>query len=196
VDGRILSTSASIGASLYPDHAADPDALLRAADVALFRAKELGRNRFAFYRPALYDAAAQRFRLEQSLRRAVEAGDLMLMYQHRSRCIRATPSASKPCCAGVSRTAASPPPLNSFTSREDRTHPRAHRLGAAHRDAAVARWRQQAGTTPARYQRIANAVHERPLSSRLPRRSKPPACRRARWSSSHRDRFPDRRTDD
>jgi len=76
-----LSTSASIGASLYPDHAADPDALLRAADVALFRAKELGRNRFAFYRPALYDAAAQRFRLEQSLRRAVEAGDLMLMYQ-------------------------------------------------------------------------------------------------------------------
>jgi diguanylate cyclase (GGDEF)-like protein len=81
VDGRVLSTSASIGASMYPDHAADSEALLRAADVALFRAKELGRNRFAFYRPALYDAAAQRFRLEQSLRRAVEAGDLMLMYQ-------------------------------------------------------------------------------------------------------------------
>ena len=82
VDGRILSTSASIGASrssrITPT---DADALLRAADVALFRAKELGRNRFAFYRPALYDAAAQRFRLEQSLRRAVEAGDLMLMYQ-------------------------------------------------------------------------------------------------------------------
>jgi diguanylate cyclase (GGDEF)-like protein len=81
VDGRVLSTSASIGASLYPDHATDSDALLRAADVALFRAKELGRNRFAFYRPALYDAAAQRFRLEQSLRRAVEAGDMMLLYQ-------------------------------------------------------------------------------------------------------------------
>jgi len=81
IDGRILSTSASIGASMYPDHAADSEALLRAADVALFRAKELGRNRFTFYRPALYDAAAQRFRLEQSLRRAVEAGDLMLMYQ-------------------------------------------------------------------------------------------------------------------
>jgi diguanylate cyclase (GGDEF)-like protein len=81
VDGRILSTSASIGGSMYPDHATDSDALLRAADVALFRAKELGRNRFTFYRPALYDAAAQRFRLEQSLRRAVEAGDLMLMFQ-------------------------------------------------------------------------------------------------------------------
>jgi diguanylate cyclase (GGDEF)-like protein len=81
VDGRILTTSASVGASLYPDHAADAEGLLRAADVALFRAKELGRNRFTLYSPALYDAAAQRFRLEQSLRRAVENGDLLLMYQ-------------------------------------------------------------------------------------------------------------------
>jgi diguanylate cyclase (GGDEF)-like protein len=81
IKGRVLSTSASVGASMYPEHASDADALLRAADVALFRAKELGRNRCALYRPSLYDAAAQRFRLEQSLRRAVEAGDLMLMYQ-------------------------------------------------------------------------------------------------------------------
>ena len=81
IDERALSTSASVGASLYPDHAEDAEGLLRAADVALFRAKELGRNRFALYRAALYDAAAQRFRLEQSLRKAVEAGDLMLMFQ-------------------------------------------------------------------------------------------------------------------
>jgi diguanylate cyclase (GGDEF)-like protein len=81
VDGRLLASSASVGASLFPDHAADAEQLLRAADVALFRAKELGRNRYALYKPALYDAAAQRFRLEQSLRQAVEAGDLMLMFQ-------------------------------------------------------------------------------------------------------------------
>jgi len=81
VHGRVLSTSASIGASLYPDHARDADALLRAADVALFRAKDLGRNRFALYSPELYDAAAYHFRLEQSLRRAVEAGELLLLYQ-------------------------------------------------------------------------------------------------------------------
>jgi EAL domain-containing protein (putative c-di-GMP-specific phosphodiesterase class I) len=81
IDGRALSTSASVGASLYPDHAADAEGLLRAADVALFRAKELGRNRFALYKASLYDAAAQRFRLEQSLRKAVEAGDLLLMFQ-------------------------------------------------------------------------------------------------------------------
>ncbi len=81
VDGRVLSSSASVGASLFPDHADNAEGLLRAADVALFRAKELGRNRFALYKPALYDAAAQRFRLEQSLRKAVEAGDLLLMFQ-------------------------------------------------------------------------------------------------------------------
>ena len=81
IDGRALATSASVGASLYPDHAEDAEGLLRAADVALFRAKELGRNRFALYKTALYDAAAQRFRLEQSLRKAVEAGDLLLMFQ-------------------------------------------------------------------------------------------------------------------
>jgi diguanylate cyclase (GGDEF)-like protein len=81
VDGRLLTTSASVGASLYPDHAADAEGLLRAADVALFRAKELGRNRFALYSPELYDAAAERFRLEQSLRRAVEGGELLLLFQ-------------------------------------------------------------------------------------------------------------------
>ncbi|MFL6603379.1 MAG: putative bifunctional diguanylate cyclase/phosphodiesterase [Steroidobacteraceae bacterium] len=81
VDGRLLATSASVGASMYPDHADDAEQLLRAADVALFRAKELGRNRHALYKPELYDAAAHRFRLEQSLRRAVENGDLMLMFQ-------------------------------------------------------------------------------------------------------------------
>ncbi|MGA9366833.1 MAG: GGDEF domain-containing phosphodiesterase, partial [Steroidobacteraceae bacterium] len=81
VEGRSLATTASVGASLFPDHADDPEGLLRAADVALFRAKELGRNRFALYRAALYDAAAQRFRLEQALRHAVEADELLLMFQ-------------------------------------------------------------------------------------------------------------------
>src|SRR2546430_2602603 len=44
IDGRVLTTSASVGASLYPDHAEDAEGLLRAADVALFRAKELDRK--------------------------------------------------------------------------------------------------------------------------------------------------------
>ncbi|HTY49825.1 MAG TPA: EAL domain-containing protein, partial [Steroidobacteraceae bacterium] len=81
IDGRSLTISASVGASVYPDHAGDPDALLRTADAALFHAKDLGRNRCAVYTPRLYDAAAHRFRLGQALRRAVDAGELLLMYQ-------------------------------------------------------------------------------------------------------------------
>ena len=81
VHGRDLRISASVGASIYPDHADDPHALLRAADAALFRAKELGRNCFSLFAPELLEAASSRFKLEQSLRRAVERGEFELVYQ-------------------------------------------------------------------------------------------------------------------
>jgi diguanylate cyclase (GGDEF)-like protein len=81
VHGRELRISASVGASIYPDHADDSNALLRAADAALFRAKELGRNCFSLFAPELLEAASSRFRLEQSLRRAMERGEFELVYQ-------------------------------------------------------------------------------------------------------------------
>jgi diguanylate cyclase (GGDEF)-like protein len=81
VHGRELRISASVGASIYPDHADDANAVLRAADAALFRAKELGRNCFSLFAPELLEAASTRFRLEQSLRRAVERGEFELVYQ-------------------------------------------------------------------------------------------------------------------
>jgi diguanylate cyclase (GGDEF)-like protein len=81
VHGRELRLSVSVGASVYPDHADDPHALLRAADAALFRAKELGRNCFSLFTPELLATVSARFRLEQSLRRAVERGEFELVYQ-------------------------------------------------------------------------------------------------------------------
>ncbi len=132
VDGRVLTTSASVGASLYPDHAADAEGLLRAADVALFRAKELGRNRFTLYSPPLYDAAAQRFRLEQSLRRAVEGGELLLMYQPQVSLHTFEANAH----GGAAALAQARWPHRHRHGvrphrREDRPHPRAHRLDPA-----------------------------------------------------------------
>src|SRR5690606_16872200 len=73
--------SVSVGASVYPDHAADTESLLRAADAALFRAKELGRNCWSLFLPELIQAASARFKIEQSLRRAIEHGELELLYQ-------------------------------------------------------------------------------------------------------------------
>jgi diguanylate cyclase (GGDEF)-like protein len=81
VHGRELRLSVSVGASVYPDHADDPHALLRAADAALFRAKELGRNCFSLFAPELLATVSTRFKLEQSLRRAVERGEFELLYQ-------------------------------------------------------------------------------------------------------------------
>jgi diguanylate cyclase (GGDEF)-like protein len=79
--GRELLLGVSVGASVAPDHAPDAESLLRAADAALFRAKELGRNRANVYSPDLLEAAASRFQTEQALRRAIDSGEFELLYQ-------------------------------------------------------------------------------------------------------------------
>jgi diguanylate cyclase (GGDEF)-like protein len=81
VDGRDLIVSVSVGASIYPDHEQDADALLRAADAALFRAKALGRSQLSMFTPELVEAAAAKFTAEQGLRRAIERGEFELMFQ-------------------------------------------------------------------------------------------------------------------
>jgi diguanylate cyclase (GGDEF)-like protein len=81
VDLRELSVSVSVGASIFPRHGRGAEALLRAADSALFRAKELGRNQLAVFTPQLIESAATRFTTEQGLRRALEGGEFELAYQ-------------------------------------------------------------------------------------------------------------------
>ena len=81
LDGRRLTISVSIGAAVFPDHANDSAELLRAADAALARAKEAGRNRCSVYGPELLRAATARFQTEQDLRRAIEHDEFELFYQ-------------------------------------------------------------------------------------------------------------------
>jgi diguanylate cyclase (GGDEF)-like protein len=81
VDRREIAVGVSCGAAVFPDHGGDAASLLRAADAALFRAKELGRNRMCIYDPAMLVAASNRFRVEQALRRAIDAGEFVLHYQ-------------------------------------------------------------------------------------------------------------------
>ena len=66
---------------MYPEHGRDATSLLRAADAALFRAKELGRNRHCVHDPSMLVTASNRFRVEQALRKAIEGGDFVLHYQ-------------------------------------------------------------------------------------------------------------------
>ena len=81
IDRREVSVGVSCGVAMYPEHGPDATSLLRAADVALFRAKELGRNRLCVHDPAMLVEASNRFRVEQALRKAIEGGELMLHYQ-------------------------------------------------------------------------------------------------------------------
>ncbi len=81
VAGEELHVGGSIGISLFPDDARDPEGLLRNADNAMYNAKRAGRNRFHFYTGDLTDRALDRIRLESELHNALRDGELTLHYQ-------------------------------------------------------------------------------------------------------------------
>jgi diguanylate cyclase (GGDEF)-like protein len=81
IDGRELIVGVSVGASIYPDHERTAEALLIAADTALFNAKALGRSRVSMFTPELLTGASTKFRIEQDLRRAIEREEFELFYQ-------------------------------------------------------------------------------------------------------------------
>jgi diguanylate cyclase (GGDEF)-like protein len=73
--------SASIGISVYPEDGDTFDALLKHADVALYQAKDAGRNAYAFYDRRMSEAALQRLALESSLRQAIAHDALSVAIQ-------------------------------------------------------------------------------------------------------------------
>lgn len=81
IDGQELYTSASIGITIYPLDADSPHALMRNADAAMYRAKDMGRNRTQFFTRELNEQALERVRIESLLRRAIDRDELHLNYQ-------------------------------------------------------------------------------------------------------------------
>lgn len=78
---RKFTPACSVGIAHYPDDGQSLSALIKAADTSLYAAKERGKNQYAFYKPELTQKAEYRFRVEQSLREAVEKQQLSLVYQ-------------------------------------------------------------------------------------------------------------------
>lgn len=76
-----VSVTPSVGISFFPQDGIDLDSLLNAADAAMYQAKESGRQTYAFYTPTVARRSDLRLRLEQRLRKAVEARDFKLVYQ-------------------------------------------------------------------------------------------------------------------
>ena len=78
---RDIRISCSIGVSLYPQDGQDAGAMLKNADIAMYRAKELGRNGFQFFTGALHDRVRTQMELGTSLRLALEREEFELYYQ-------------------------------------------------------------------------------------------------------------------
>lgn len=81
VDDHMLHTSTTIGIAVYPDHGDDPDQLLRRADLALYHAKECGRNAISFFNRDLDVRAKERDTLINQLIRAEASGEFEVHYQ-------------------------------------------------------------------------------------------------------------------
>jgi len=81
VGGFQLYASASIGIGVYPDNGESVEELMKCADVAMYRAKERGRNGFQFYTPDMNARAQELLLLENSLRQALSKGQLEIYYQ-------------------------------------------------------------------------------------------------------------------
>ncbi|MFD2273402.1 putative bifunctional diguanylate cyclase/phosphodiesterase [Undibacterium arcticum] len=71
----------SLGVAIYPADGDDTDTLIKHADIAMYRAKETGRNNFQFYTPTMNEHALERLRIEGDLRNALERDEFMLVYQ-------------------------------------------------------------------------------------------------------------------
>jgi diguanylate cyclase (GGDEF)-like protein/PAS domain S-box-containing protein len=76
-----VSVSGSIGIAIFPDNADNRDDLIKAADNAMYSAKERGRNSYAFYSSQMAEHALARLQIEQGLARAVANDELELFYQ-------------------------------------------------------------------------------------------------------------------
>jgi diguanylate cyclase (GGDEF)-like protein/PAS domain S-box-containing protein len=81
IDKHDLHVTTSIGLSVYPDDALDAETLIKNADIAMYQAKENGRQSYQFFKPAMNVRAVERQSIEESLRRAVERNEFALHYQ-------------------------------------------------------------------------------------------------------------------
>jgi len=81
LEGRQVFLGVSVGVSVFPGDGADADALLKHADMAMYRSKSEGRNTYRFFEPTMDARIQERRRLELDLRRAVAGGEFELFYQ-------------------------------------------------------------------------------------------------------------------
>lgn len=81
IEGYELYVTVSIGVVLYPDGTSELKKIVEKSDMALYRAKELGKNHFSFYNISMEKEYKRLYMLEQELRKAIKMGKLTIHYQ-------------------------------------------------------------------------------------------------------------------
>ncbi|HHC71335.1 MAG TPA: EAL domain-containing protein [Thiotrichales bacterium] len=81
VEGHLLNVTASLGVAIYPTDQQTPDDLIKAADTAMYSAKNAGGNRIEFYSREMTARVVEHMEMEKLLRRAVREGELTIHYQ-------------------------------------------------------------------------------------------------------------------
>jgi len=79
-EGHELAVTGSLGIACYPGDGADPETLMKNADLAMYRAKNVGRNNYQFFSPELEQGALFRLTLENAMRRALDRNEFALHY--------------------------------------------------------------------------------------------------------------------
>ncbi|MFT5893753.1 MAG: diguanylate cyclase (GGDEF)-like protein [bacterium] len=81
VGNNTVSVTSTIGISIYPADGDDFESMMKSADVAMYYAKESGRNGYQFYSRSIHEQSLTRFSLEADLRLAIETNQLTIAYQ-------------------------------------------------------------------------------------------------------------------
>jgi diguanylate cyclase (GGDEF)-like protein/PAS domain S-box-containing protein len=81
VQGRSLSVGCSVGVSIFPEHGADGETLIRNADAAMYSVKDSGRNSVRFFTDEMNAQAVERVTMDKNLRQALERKEFFLVYQ-------------------------------------------------------------------------------------------------------------------
>ena len=81
IKGHLVKIGVSIGIAIYPNDGQTSEELLRNADIAMYKAKDAGKNRFVFFEEKMYQKIIQKHILEEDIKKAIENDEFIVYYQ-------------------------------------------------------------------------------------------------------------------
>lgn len=80
INGKSVNISLSIGVALFPEHSEEMDSLIKCADLAMYKAKNSGKNKYMFYEPTMKVEEIKKEEIKKDLKNAINRGELYIEY--------------------------------------------------------------------------------------------------------------------